>query len=49
MLKLFVIGDVSGDPTCVEEWLRNHVAGIPGPDHPIRVTSVAGMVAALPG
>jgi hypothetical protein len=28
MLKLFVIEDVSGEPTCVEEWLRNHVAGI---------------------
>jgi hypothetical protein len=49
MLKLFVIEDVSGEPTCVEEWLRNHVAGIPGADHPIRVESVAGMVAVLLG
>jgi hypothetical protein len=53
MLKLFVIEDVAGEPTSVEEFLRNHIAGIPGADHPIRVTSVfvssLGKLPAWPG
>ena len=30
MLNLFVIEDVAGEPTSVEEFLRNHMAKIPG-------------------
>lgn len=47
MFDVFVIEDVDWEPTSVEIFLRNYVAGIPGADTPFRVKSVLGMVGAI--
>src|SRR5438067_1661600 len=47
VLDLFVIEDVAYEATGLEEGLRNHIAGIPGADTPIRVKSVGQMVGLL--